>query len=153
MRSSRARRTTARAGTAVNLDAVTAMGEPREQASRWLARAGVALVAAVLAGCATAPSTDAVAADGVAIDGTIASIDLQPWTFDGNAVIAVDTRDRGRVDVQLPARWNLCAASPVDVEALAVGMRVHVLGASVGDGALVVCADAAHRLAPATTRP
>ena len=96
----------------------------------------------------TTPSTDGSAADRLEIAGTIASIDLQPWTFDGNAVITVDTVDAGRVDVQLPARWNLCAAPPVDVEALAVGMRVQAVGARAEDGALVVCGDAAHRLVP-----
>ena len=111
------------------------------------------LLAATAGGCATTPSTDGSAADRLEIAGTIASIDLQPWTFDGNAVITVDTVDAGRVDVQLPARWNLCAASPVDVEALAVGMRVQAVGARAEDGALVVCGDAAHRLVPEASQP
>lgn len=84
----------------------------------------------------------------VAIEGTIASIDTTPWQYDGNAVIRIDTADRGRVEVQLPARWNLCVAPPVDVEALAVGMRVRAAGTVGGEGAIVVCQDAAHRLVP-----
>ncbi|MGY1520333.1 hypothetical protein ACW5DW_07845 [Luteimonas sp. A482] len=91
-----------------------------------------------------APST----AGASVIEGTVASIDTQPWTYDGNAVIRVDTADRGSVAVELPARWNLCKAAPVDVEALAVGMRVRAMGAAGGEGGLVVCEDAAHRLVP-----
>ena len=85
----------------------------------------------------------------MAIEGTVASIDTQPWAYDGNAVVQVDAAGRGRVAVQLPARWNLCQAAPVDVEALAVGMRVQAVGAPSGEGGLVVCADPAHRLVPA----
>ncbi len=64
-------------------------------------------------------------------------------------MVQVDTPTHGRVAVQLPARWNLCQASPVDVQALAVGMRVQVVGSGAGAGTLVVCRDAAHRLVPA----
>src|SRR5690606_34302792 len=85
----------------------------------------------------------------VAIAGTVASINTQPWTYDGNAVVEVDVAGRGRVAVQLPARWNLCEAAPVDVQALAVGMRVQAVGAATGEDALVVCRDASHRLVPA----
>ena len=105
------------------------------------------------AGCATTPTAPAGVAYGMSIEGTIASIDTQPWAYDGNAVIQVDTTERGRVAVHLPARWNLCKAAPVDVEALAVGMRVRVVGAPGGEGELVVCQDAAHRLAPAGGSP
>lgn len=100
-------------------------------------------------GCATAPSASTGEGGQASIEGTIAAIDTQPWAYDGNAVIQVDTADRGRVAVQLPARWNLCKAAPVDVAALAVGMRVHATGASGAEGELVVCQDAAHRLVPA----
>lgn len=89
----------------------------------------------------------------VAIAGTVASINTQPWTYDGHAVVEVDVPDRGRVAVQLPARWNLCKAQPVDVEALQVGMRVQAVGAleqaeQAEQVTLTVCADAAHGLAP-----
>jgi hypothetical protein len=53
------------------------------------------------------------------------------------------------VPVELPARWNLCQAGPVDVEALAVGMRVQAVGAPTAEGGLVVCQDPSHRLVPA----
>ena len=106
------------------------------------------LLALALSACA-APHVAAPPPDGmVRAVGTVVAIDTRPWTYDGHAVVQVETADRGRVDVQLPARWNLCKAAPVDVGALAVGMRVQVVGAPAGEGALVVCADAAHRLAP-----
>ena len=104
------------------------------------------VVAAV--GCATTPAAQPQAGHASSIEGRIASIDTKPWAYDGNAVIQVDTAERGRVAVQLPARWNLCKAAPVDVEALAVDMRVRVVGAAGGDGEVVVCQDAAHRIVP-----
>lgn len=114
-------------------------------------RCCVVLALALATGaCASTSTPDAAPAnDGmVRAVGTVVAIDTQPWTYDGHAVVQIETADRGRVDVRLPARWNLCKAAPVDVEALAVGMRVQAVGADAGEGALVVCADAAHRLAP-----
>ncbi len=110
-------------------------------------RCVVPSLALVLAGCA---GTDALlpAPHAGAIEGSIASIDTTPWAYDGNAVIRLDTPGRGRVAVELPARWNLCSARAVDVGALAVGMRVRAVGAPDGEGRLVVCADAAHGLVP-----
>lgn len=93
-------------------------------------------------------TADAVAGDARAT-GVVASIDTGPWTYDGNAVVQVETAGGRRLQVQLPARWNLCQAAPVDIEALAVGMRVDVVGAVAGEeDVVVVCADASHRLAP-----
>lgn len=110
----------------------------------------VALGLVVLtAGCATKPAAQLQSDKQTSIEGSIASIDTQPWAYDGNAVIQVDTTEQGRVAVQLPARWNLCKAAPVNVEALAVGMRVHVVGTAGADGQLVVCQEEAHRLVPA----
>jgi len=107
-------------------------------------------LALATASCATTASDDVAApADGtLRIEGTITAIDLQPWTYDGNATVQVDADGRGAVQVQLPARWNLCKAPPVDVQSLAVGMRVQAVGAASGDDALVVCENAAHRLQP-----
>lgn len=108
-----------------------------------------ALLAAVAAAsCATSPP-QAPGAAGVAttVEGTITAIDLQPWMYDGNGVVTIDAGERGRVAVQLPARWNLCKAAAVDVEALAVGVRVQAVGAMADDG-LVVCEGATHRLVP-----
>lgn len=99
-------------------------------------------------GCAT--TEDAAAAPGrqARIAGSIAAIDTQPWTYDGNAVIQVDSDERGRVAVQLPARWNLCKAAPVNVQALSVGMRVQIVGAVGDEGEIVVCQEEAHQLVP-----
>ena len=110
---------------------------PRALLASWIA-VGVAA-------CATTPATPPPAAASV-VEGRIVSIDTQPWTYDGNAVIRIDSVDRGSVAVALPARWNLCEAAPVDVEALAVGMRVRAEGSADGEGGLVVCKDATHRL-------
>lgn len=84
----------------------------------------------------------------ITIEGTVVSIDTQPWMYDGHAVVQVDVAGRGRVSVQLPARWNLCQAAPVDMEALAVGMRVQAVGAAEETDVLTVCSDAGHRLVP-----
>lgn len=109
----------------------------------------LALAATACTTSPDAPAAEPQSSGPVAIEGTVASIDTQPWAYDGNAVVQVDAAGRGRVAVQLPARWNLCQAAPVDVEALAVGMRVQAVGAPSGEGGLVVCADPAHRLVPA----
>ena len=101
-----------------------------------------------VAACATTPATPPPSAAASVVEGRIVSIDTQPWTYDGNAVIRIDSVDRGSVSVALPARWNLCDAAPVDVEALAVGMRVRAEGSADGEGGLVVCQDATHRLVP-----
>ena len=105
-------------------------------------------IALATASCATPPEVPPTAPGDVTVEGTVASIDTQPWTYDGHAVVEVNVAGQGRVAVQLPARWNLCQAEPVDVQALAVGMRVQVVGAG-GDGdALTVCSDPGHRLVP-----
>lgn len=106
-------------------------------------------LAALLAACASAPPATAWEAGAQAtIEGAVASIDTQPWTYDGNAVVEVDTPDHGRVPVQLPARWNLCRAAPVDVAALQPGMRVAATGTVIEGGGLVVCEASTHRLVP-----
>lgn len=124
----------------------------RPTASVALFPLACALVLAASA-CTTSPGADAPrdepeAGSPATITGTVASIDTQPWAYDGNAVVQVDAADGGRVAVELPARWNLCEAPPVDVEALAVGMQVQVVGDASGEGGLVVCTHPSHRLAP-----
>lgn len=107
----------------------------------------IALAAASCAAPGGAPPYMPSAGD-VTIEGTVASIDTRPWTYDGHAVVQVDVPGRGRASVQLPARWNLCQAAPVAVDALEVGMRVQAIGAAEGANALTVCSDARHRLVP-----
>lgn len=79
-----------------------------------------------------------------AISGRVVAIDTSPWAYDGNAVIQVATEAHGIVLVHLPARWNLCAAPPVDVEALAVGEEVQARGSVGSSGELIVCASSGH---------
>ncbi len=115
-----------------------------------LAGAPVVLCIGLLAGgCATTAGAPLATGAQARISGSIAAIDTRPWTYDGNAVIQIDTREHGRVAVQLPARWNLCKAAPADVQALSVGMRVQAVGSVGSDGEIVVCREEAHRLAPA----
>src|SRR5690606_11091638 len=116
---------------------------PRPARSRALF---ASCLAVCVAACAATPATVPPAAVASVVEGRIVSIDPQPWTSDGNAVIRIDSVDRGSVAVALPARSILCQAAPVDVEALAIGMRVRAEGSADGEGGLVVCHDATHRL-------
>lgn len=130
------------------------MTAPANAASWPVGRCLLVLGAALFAVACTTTSNDGAgpmqeaAAGPVHATGTVRAIDTDPWAYDGNAVVQVDTAGRGRIDVQLPARWNLCQAAPVDVGALAVGMEVDVVGAAAGGGDVVVCGDPSHRLAP-----
>lgn len=109
----------------------------------------LALAIALATASCTAPGKASPAAAGnVSLEGSVVSIDTQPWTYDGHAVVELAVAGRGRVAVQLPARWNLCQAAPVDVQALAVGVRVQAVGAAEGTDRLTVCSDPAHRLVP-----
>lgn len=115
--------------------------------SRHIFLTATACLALAAAGCATTPSAALVAGSQATVEGTIASIDTKPWTYDGSAVVLLDTATHGRVSVQLPARWNLCKAGQVAVAALVVGRRARAVGSVTEDGALVVCERAEHRLA------
>ena len=79
--------------------------------------APIVCLAMTIAACTTVPSAVGTLSAGsqATVDGTIASIDTKPWTYDGNAIVLLDTAANGRVSVQLPARWNLCKAGQVDV--------------------------------------
>lgn len=104
-------------------------------------------LAGAAGGCANAPSSTAPAVGAqTAFDGWVVSIDTDPWAYDGNAVVVVATDAQQRIGVQLPARWNLCKAPSIDVQALKPGDRVHVVG-TVGDADRVtVCERETHRL-------
>lgn len=112
--------------------------------SLLIAVAAAALLTACVtrnvSGTALTPGTQA------SIEGRVVSIDTAPWAYDGNAVVQVATQAHGIVVVQLPARWNLCKAPAVDVEALEVGDEVRATGSVGGDGELVVCGRAEHVL-------
>ena len=118
-----------------------------------VARLGVIAAAlAALSACTTqppsAPVTSALAVGLQAtIEGDVVSVDTAPWAYDGNAVITVSTATAGMVRVQLPARWNLCKAQPLDdVPALQPRDRVQVVGTVTAPGELVVCEQRQHRL-------
>jgi hypothetical protein len=114
--------------------------------SRLAAAASLALLAA----CASSPANDAgtlAAGTQASIEGTVRAVDTAPWAYDGHATVAIDTAAHGRVEVQLPARWNLCnAPAPPDPNTLKVGDRVRATGTVSAEGGLVVCEQASHRL-------
>ena len=102
---------------------------------------------AVLGGCAAAPVDDTFATgQPVAFDGRVVSIDTSPWAYDGNAVVVVRDAAGRDVRVQLPARWNLCEAAAVDVQALTPGDRVEVSAEAIEARTVVVCGQTAHHL-------
>lgn len=107
---------------------------------------GAALV--VLSGCSTTPASKTLkVGQQASLQGTLVSVDTAPWTYDGNAVILISTPDAGTVEVQLPARWNLCKAqAPGDVQALKPGDRMEVIGTVTAPKQLTVCAESQHRL-------
>jgi hypothetical protein len=116
--------------------------------ARTLPVAASFILALLASGCASAPATRLAAGEQASIEGSIVSIDTQPWTYDGNAAVVLDTREHGQVAVQLPARWNLCQAAAVDVQALAAGMKARAVGTVGAEGEVVVCERESHRLEP-----
>jgi tRNA(Ile2) C34 agmatinyltransferase TiaS len=106
------------------------------------------LALAVLAGCATtATGPGLVVGQQASIEGQVLRVDTNPWAYDGNAVVAVSSATAGEVEVQLPARWNLCkAAAPEGVQELKPGDRVQATGTVAEAKLLVVCAEPQHRL-------
>jgi hypothetical protein len=82
-----------------------------------------------------------------AFEGRIVSVDTDPWAYDGNAVIVVSTGQGATLQVQLPARWNLCKAEPpADMQALKPGDRVDVAGTITSAATLMVCDRPGHHL-------
>jgi hypothetical protein len=113
--------------------------------SASLATLAIAIAIATLSACAT--TTSLVEGQQATIEGEVISVDTDPWAYDGNAVITVSTRDAGTMQVQLPARWNLCKAEPFgDVQALKPKDRVHAAGTVTSAGTLVVCEQPEHHL-------
>lgn len=101
-----------------------------------------------LAACVTTTrsGTALTAGTEASIAGRVSSIDTAPWAYDGNAVVGVATNAHGVVAVHLPARWNLCAAPAVDMQALSIGDDVRATGSVGARGELVVCERPEHRL-------
>lgn len=105
--------------------------------------------AVALSGCVVARNSSGTALQAgqqASIAGRVVALDMTPWTYDGNAIVQVATDAHGIVQVQLPARWNLCAAPPVAVDALAVGDDVSAMGTVGQERELVVCERATHYL-------
>ena len=100
-----------------------------------------------LCACATTPTPGApVVGEEALLEAEVVQVDTTPWTYDGNAVVTVSSAAAGTVRVQLPARWNLCKAQPLDdVQALKPGDRVQVSGTVTAKGEVVVCEQAQHR--------
>lgn len=120
--------------------------KPAAQPSTILLGVATALL---LSGCVVARNSSGTALQAgqqAAIAGRVVALDMTPWTYDGNAIVQVATDAHGIVQVQLPARWNLCAAPPVAVDALVVGDEVSAAGTVGQEGELVVCERATHYL-------
>lgn len=109
--------------------------------------AGSALALAALSGCSTSPAgTALVVGQQATLEGKVVKVDTTPWTYDGSAVVTLATA-AGNVNVQLPARWNLCKAPPPDdVASLKAGDVVQAIGEVTGSNEMVVCALPEHRL-------
>lgn len=83
----------------------------------------------------------------VVIEGEVASVDLSPMAYDGDALVVVTSAAHGAVTVHLPARRNLCKAQGFDLlTELKPGDRVRVEGAVTGAADVTLCQDAADRL-------
>ena len=111
----------------------------------------IAAALSALSACATAPRTPTSGALAVGqqatLEGYVVSVDTDPWAYDGNAVITVSTATAGTIQVQLPARWNLCKAQPLDdLQSLRPRDRVEVVGTVTAPGELLVCEQPQHRL-------
>lgn len=106
-----------------------------------------AVALAALSGCATVPAGSALSVGQEAtIEGNVVSVNTDPWAYDGNAVVMVSTA-KGDVRVQLPARWNLCKAQPLDdIQSFEPNDRVQAVGTVTGPGEMVVCGQPEHRL-------
>jgi len=82
-----------------------------------------------------------------AVEGVVARVDRDPWAYDGNAVMDLRTDAGGIVEVQVPARMNLCTAQGLDAFAsLAAGARVQVAGEASGPDRITVCTGPTHYL-------
>lgn len=121
----------------------------RTSRMHFLHHGAAIILAGALPACATSPAHTVSLARGeqAAFEGRIIGVDTAPWAYDGNAVVTVATANSGTVEVQLPARWNLCKAeAPGDVQALRPNDRVQVAGTVTEAGTVVVCEQPQHHL-------
>jgi len=112
----------------------------------------IATAAAYLLGMAGCAATGSAAGPMVVdqravVEGEVASVDLSPMAYDGDALIVVRSATQGDITVHLPARRNLCKAQGLDLmDELKPGERVRVEGVATGSGEIRLCQDAADRL-------
>lgn len=112
------------------------------------------LVIALLAACASPEPVEPpgpVPGTTVSLSGEVTSVDLEPMTYDGDAIIVLATDD-GPTTVRIPARMNLCQATGIDrVGSLQPGDVIEVRGESADDGSVTPCASSEHRLVVKST--
>ncbi|GHA79522.1 hypothetical protein [Cognatilysobacter bugurensis] len=127
---------------------------------RALQSSALALVlTAALAGCMStasaptatpttgAPSASLVEGSNATVEGRVIAVDTAPWAYDGNATVKLDSAAHGTVELQFPARWNLCRAQAIgDLQTLAVGTRVRATGKVNAPRTMTVCEDPSHGL-------
>ena len=102
-----------------------------------------------MAGCAATGSAAGpiVVDQRVVVEGEVASVDLSPMAYDGDALVVVTSATQGAITVHLPARRNLCKAQGLDLmDELKAGDRVRVEGLATGSAEIRLCQDAADRL-------
>lgn len=132
-----------------------AIPDPTSQARherRGIPKRRVALSCALLAGIAGCAAHGGgirplVSDQAAMIEGRLASVDMAPMAYDGDALLVVTTDAHGAVTVHLPARRHLCQAQGLELlEALKPGQRLQVAGTATGPRDIRVCQDASHRL-------
>jgi hypothetical protein len=100
-----------------------------------------------LAACSSPPEASG---DPGSVTGTVASVDLTPLSYDGDAVITLETDDGETARVLVAARMNLCAAAGLGlVGDLLPGDRIEVVGEATDEG-VRPCAEAEHRIVRAS---
>ncbi len=101
-------------------------------------------LALLASGCTSRTTPEA---SGGAVSGTITSVDLSPFAYDGDGQIVMETASGETVRVLIAARTNLCAAEGLSVVgALKAGDRVEVVGERAADGSIRPCLEASHRV-------
>ncbi len=131
---------------------LSSLDRVRLQGRSLPAASAIAAAAAFLLGMAGCAATGSAAGpmmvdQRVVVEGQVASVDLSPMAYDGDALVVVTSTTQGDITVHLPARRNLCKAQGLDLmDELKPGDRVRVEGLATGPGEIRLCQDAADRL-------
>ncbi|GAB5537134.1 MAG: hypothetical protein Rubg2KO_33830 [Rubricoccaceae bacterium] len=109
------------------------------------------LCLALIAACANPPADSdeppSEAIGSTIIVGTVASVDLAPMAYDGDAEIVVATSSNDDVVVRVPARSNQCRAEGLGlISELQSGDAVEVIGEWLDDEAVMPCRGMGHRI-------